>query len=403
MLTVVVPRDESPTSSSAPWRGPPRANDPDPGRADHRDEADPGRVEHFDLGCADHPVSTFDVQRLSSETPSSHFVPVIAPATAYRSPHKLCAGGFGVVYARDKDTVAKMPLPKQNTAPPYSVCIRSGSDLCWVYARQDQYNEMMMYEHPHPHIARLIGCELDDVRHSVSALVYERGCGDLCDFIRQKGAIQKLCVFWKYVSQLLTVVRFLHERHIQHRDIKPDNILLFPGATQLKLTDFGSARFDHGSQPPTDGAHFGTLAYRPDVDILTAPGFADRVDEWALGCTFFCMAYGVPVLDSDRLQRTGYAQDRRYQRLKKHIHQSTLDDSESNARRGASGFYQILTDDSTVRHPVEDYLGLLLSTTPISAQDLLIPIDTVTGKKRSAAQLDIPPAAKLDTAHPREA
>ena len=44
------------------------------------------------------------------------------------------------------------------------------------------------------------------------------------------------------ISQLVTVVRFLEERNIVHRDVKPENIHLSPNSNVLKVLDLGVAR-----------------------------------------------------------------------------------------------------------------------------------------------------------------
>ena len=43
--------------------------------------------------------------------------------------------------------------------------------------------------------------------------------------------------------KIVKCLRFLHQKNIIHRDIKPENILLQLDAEELKLCDFGFARF----------------------------------------------------------------------------------------------------------------------------------------------------------------
>lgn len=47
----------------------------------------------------------------------------------------------------------------------------------------------------------------------------------------------------KIVYKTIKCLRFLHQKNILHRDIKPENILLQTNADNLKLCDFGFARF----------------------------------------------------------------------------------------------------------------------------------------------------------------
>ena len=67
--------------------------------------------------------------------------------------------------------------------------------------------------------------------------------------------------------QLLTILRYLHERGIVHRDVKPANILRRPDGT-LALVDFGAARAVEGV---THGATLvGTSHWEPPSSIWSA-------------------------------------------------------------------------------------------------------------------------------------
>ena len=52
----------------------------------------------------------------------------------------------------------------------------------------------------------------------------------------------------KMFSQILLGVNFLHRNQIDHRDLKPLNILLFNNNEIAKIADFGLARFINSQQ-----------------------------------------------------------------------------------------------------------------------------------------------------------
>jgi serine/threonine protein kinase len=95
-----------------------------------------------------------------------------------------------------------------------------------------------------------------------------------------------------WAAQLCDVLTYLHTQDppIIYRDCKPGNIMLVDGGEQVKLIDFGIARFHRAGRPATDEA-FGTAGYAPPEQY--GNGQTDqRSDVYALAATLHHLLTG---------------------------------------------------------------------------------------------------------------
>ncbi|KAF2725089.1 serine/threonine protein kinase, CMGC family, CDC2/CDK subfamily [Polychaeton citri CBS 116435] len=95
--------------------------------------------------------------------------------------------------------------------------------------------------------------------------------------------------------QLASGVEFLHDHSILHRDLKTSNILL-NNRGEVKLADFGMARFC-GDPPPANLTQLVvTLWYRAPELLLGAMTYSSAIDTWSLGCIFAELLTREPLL-----------------------------------------------------------------------------------------------------------
>src|SRR5205807_2882886 len=94
-----------------------------------------------------------------------------------------------------------------------------------------------------------------------------------------------------------------HSRHVVHRDIKPDNILLTRSGV-AKLADLGLAkRTDEVSHLTATRQGFGTTAYMPYEQAVNARYADGRSDIYALGATLYHLVTGqVPFPGENHLE-----------------------------------------------------------------------------------------------------
>merc|ERR1719428_1666918 len=91
------------------------------------------------------------------------------------------------------------------------------------------------------------------------------------------------------VQQMFLAVSEVHALKMLHRDVKPDNFLVGPGAT-VKLCDFGFARrFPSG--PACVRGVFGTAPFM-SPEMIMGLEYGAPTDVWSLGVVLYVLLCG---------------------------------------------------------------------------------------------------------------
>ncbi|KAM9189646.1 LOW QUALITY PROTEIN: cyclin-dependent kinase 15 [Mergus octosetaceus] len=96
-----------------------------------------------------------------------------------------------------------------------------------------------------------------------------------------------------FMFQLLQGLAYIHQQHILHHDLKPQNLLI-SCLSELKLADFDFARAK-SIPSQTYSSEVVTLRYRPPEVFLGATDYSSDLDIWSAGCIFVEMIQGQPV------------------------------------------------------------------------------------------------------------
>eukprot|EP00771_Trimastix_marina_P001366 gnl/Trimastix_PCT/2434.p1 GENE.gnl/Trimastix_PCT/2434~~gnl/Trimastix_PCT/2434.p1 ORF type:complete len:357 (-),score=94.12 gnl/Trimastix_PCT/2434:148-1218(-) len=150
----------------------------------------------------------------------------------------------------------------------------------------------------HINIVRYIGFR----RHGMSLEAFQEfiSGGTLAKMIQQFGAFPERLV-QNYTGQLLSGLKYLHDRRIVHRDIKSANCLI-TGDGIVKLADFGCSRTLETVMSQRDGCATlcGTPHYMAPEVIKQQRNVGRRSDIWSLGCLVVEMSTGKPPFSDIR-------------------------------------------------------------------------------------------------------
>jgi eukaryotic-like serine/threonine-protein kinase len=190
----------------------------------------------------------------------------------YRLLRWLGGGGFGDVYLGEHRYEHTQVAVKVLQAR-----LTRSADL------KEFINEARTIRLNHPHILPLLdfGVGSDETPYLVIAYAPH---GTLRDR-HPKGSQLPLSTIVSYVTPLASALHYAHMRHLIHRDVKPENMLV--GAKgEILLSDFGIATVAHSSRSlSTEQRVGGTLPYMAPEQIQSKPRAAS--DQYALGIVVY--------------------------------------------------------------------------------------------------------------------
>lgn len=201
---------------------------------------------------------------------------------------KLGEGGMGVVYKAKDPLIDRVVAIKKMTGQ---------------FAEDPEARERFLRE------ARAVG----RLQHPNIVSIYELGLEGnspymVMEFLEGQGLdrvvstrapltmVQKL----DYMVQVCQALHYAHEHDIVHRDVKPANVIVLTGGSQVKLVDFGIARAGGGSGMTKTGIAIGTTSYMSPEQIEASRTLDRRSDVFSAGVMMYeILTYELPFPGSE--------------------------------------------------------------------------------------------------------
>ncbi len=136
---------------------------------------------------------------------------------------------------------------------------------------------------------------------------YFQGC-TLAREVRRTGCKSEAEVK-QFLQEFLPVLQYLHQHHIIHRDIKPQNLLRCEFDKRLVLIDFGAVKeelaqaCESSINQNTSTNFVGTMGFAPPEQFCLRPVYAS--DIYALGVTCIYLLTGKGPLELEHNRQTG--------------------------------------------------------------------------------------------------
>jgi eukaryotic-like serine/threonine-protein kinase len=196
----------------------------------------------------------------------------------YRLEARIASGGMSTVYRATDVTLERQVAVKLMNRE-----VASDSDLLERFRREARAVAQLS----HPHIVGVIDAGEDDARPYI---VFEYVEGEtLKERIRRLGRLP-IPEAVAYSIEIARALGAAHSRHIVHRDVKPQNVLIDQEGS-AKVTDFGIARTLEEDGLTADGRVLGTTDYVSPEQAL-GQHVSGQSDLYSLGIVLYEMLTG---------------------------------------------------------------------------------------------------------------
>jgi len=205
-------------------------------------------------------------------------------AGKYRVLEKLVQGGMGTVYKAlqtDVQRIVALKILSQQLAKDPE------------FHRRFRQEALIIAQLSHPNIVNVIGIE--PYEESLCIVMEFLEGRSLQNLIEQKGRLSPKRTLG-IACQVAKALHYAHGKGIIHRDIKPENIMIGKN-DELKVTDFGIARWEQSSLKTQTGMMMGTPKFM-SPEQARGKKIDHRSDIYSLGLLLYYMLTGRLAYDA---------------------------------------------------------------------------------------------------------
>ena len=238
---------------------------------------------------------------------------ILKGATTYKIEKQLHCGGFGMTYlAKAQIMVGNIPQVAMFTIKEFflgkicsrdvhgNVMVAQENQQLFKQAKQDFRDEAeILHSLKHANIVPVN--EVFEQHNTVYYVMAYLGNVSLCQYVSEQGGALSENQAKKIIVDLSGALSYLHNRHILHLDIKPDNVMMMGDGASAKpvLIDFGQAvYFENGKPKRNKGIGGYSRGFSPLELKQTVAEFQPSLDIYALAATLLYMLTGKEPCDA---------------------------------------------------------------------------------------------------------
>lgn len=224
----------------------------------------------------------------------------------YNIVKKIGEGGFGITYKALQSGLNRTVCIKEyflagkcaRETHARTVYVQGATENLFEKYRQSFVKEAkMLAALHHPNIVEVIDVfDENNTSYMVMSFIEGKSLQNIVESRRRLPYPEAV----NYIAQITNAIGYLHDRHILHRDIKPDNIMITSDYKAI-LIDFGSAREFEQDKTQVHTSML-THGYAPTEQYTANSRKGSYTDIYAIGATMYFVLTGqVPLEAAARL------------------------------------------------------------------------------------------------------